>query len=138
MRIYQFPDSDVMILDSLVSLNQLHDQLTKFLASDLPDLRLTADVQGSAAPYDSLLAGLSLEKADGSIHVSITNDGWLEISGGVENLIVYVDVFRFTPDEKGAHHHPECVDRPNYMHASAQPVIVEADTQHIVDLANAF
>jgi len=58
----------------------------------------------------------------------------LRISGGVENLEVYANFFRFRADEDGAHHHPEYLARPCYIRPGTLSVIIEADTEYIEEL----
>ena len=123
-----------MVLDSVAGLNEIHVRLTEFLGSDQRLIRLSADVSGSAGPYDELLPALEVEKTEGPIYVSIATDRALKISGGVENLKVYATCFRFRHDEDGGHHHPEHLNRPGHIKPGTLSVIIEADTTYIEEL----
>ena len=134
MRIYYSAGSDAMVLDSIAGLNEIHKRLTEFLDSDQSLLRLFADVSGSAEPSDELLPVLEVEKTEGSIYVFLSTGRALRITGGIDNLKVYANFFRFRADEDGAHHHPEYVERPGYLRPGTLSVIIEADTEYIEEL----
>lgn len=134
MRIYHSSGSDLVILDSVSGLNDLHARLRSFLVSDQRTVRLAAVTSGSPEPYDELLPTLEVEKTEGPIHASISAERVLRIAGDPENLAVYVEHFRFRDDEDGAHHHPEHVRRECYIEKGSMSVIIEAGTVHIEDL----
>jgi hypothetical protein len=98
-----------MILGSIEGLNRLHVQLQPFLASEQRVIRVSADVSGSPEPHEELLPTLEIEKTEGPIYVYLSSDRALKITGRPENLVLYVEFFRFRDDEDGSHHHPEHV-----------------------------
>ena len=134
VRIYHSANSDPMVLDSIAGFNEIHARLSEFLQSDQRLIRLSADVSGSAEPYDELLPALEIEKTEGPVYVYLSTERALRITGGVENLRIYADFFRFRDDEEGAHHHPEYVKRPGYIKPGTLSVIIEADTAYIEEL----
>ena len=123
-----------MILDSIMGLNELHARLQSFLESEQRSIRLSADVSGSAEPYEELLSALEIEKTEGPIFAFLSSDRALKITGGVENLVVYAEAFRFRNDEEGSHHHPEYVKRTGYIKPGTLSVIIEADSEYIAEL----
>lgn len=123
-----------MILDSISGLNDVHARLRSFLASAQCAIRLPADVSGSPDPHDELLPALEVEKTEGPIHVSISAERTLRITGAAENLVVYAEHFYFRANEDGVHHHPEHVMREGYIKKGTLSVIIEADTTYIEDL----
>ena len=134
MRIYYSAGSDPMILDSITGLNELHARLQSFLASEQRAIRWSADVSGSAEPYAELLPALEIEKIEGPIFAFLSSDRALKITGGVENLVVYAEAFRFRDDEEGSHHHPEYVKRTGYINPGTLSIIIEADSEYIAEL----
>jgi hypothetical protein len=127
MRIYYSVGSDPVILDTVQGLNKIHDSLTSFISSTERALCLEADVSGGSGPYNELLCGLEIEKSKGAIFVYVTEQRYLKITGSVENLRRYTDLFQFTEGEE-SHHHPEYVDVPGYIRPGTLSVIIEADT----------
>src|SRR5262245_28215770 len=115
MRIYFSRGQDPMLLDSLVGMNALHEQLLRFVVSDQTVLALAADLSGIPAPYSELLAGLRIRKSEGPIHLRLTEDRWLSLTGSKENLSRYASFFEFDESEEGAHHHPEHVNVSGYI-----------------------
>jgi hypothetical protein len=134
MRILYSSQSNPMIVDSVGGLNELHERLLEFLATDQRVLRVETAVSGSAAPYDEFLSGLVIEKADGPILVALGQNRVLTIRGSAENLSIYAKYFRFRADEDGSHHHPEYVSCSGYMASGTLSVIIEADGEYIAEL----
>jgi len=125
-----------MILDTVAGLNELCLLLGSFLATAQRFIRCSADVSGTATPYAQLLAALEVEKGNGPIDVSVTDQGTLRIGGSSENLSVYAKHFSFRDDEEGSHHHPEHVSRSDYIRPGTLSVVIEADTARIEELAS--
>jgi hypothetical protein len=127
VRIYYSVESAPMIVNSVVGFNNLHQQLRAFFESESRSISFTTDVSGSAEPYDMFLSGLEIEKTQGPINASVSEALTLRITGGVDNLKIYIDFFRFRDDEDGSHHHPEYVKRAGYISPGTLSVIIEAD-----------
>jgi hypothetical protein len=85
MRIYFTDGQDPMLLDSLDGMGALHERLQRFAGSDEPALSLAADQSGTPAPYAELLAGLKIRKSAGPIHLRLTDQRWLFLSGSQDN-----------------------------------------------------
>jgi len=119
-----------MVLDSIAGLNKIHMQLSEFLRSEQRLIRLPADVSGSPPPHNELLPVLEVEKTEGPIYVSVSTERALRITGGVDNLRVYSEFFRFRDDEDGSHHHPEYVELSGYIRSGTLSVVIEADTAY--------
>jgi hypothetical protein len=139
MRILFSPESDPMLLDSLEGMNRTYERLKAFLAGAESTITALAEVNGSPAPADTFLRGLRVRKGDGSICLSLGEDGFLDLVGSVENLSPYVDHFSFDEDEEGAHHHPEYVyDQSGplrgYISPDSLSLIVEVDSIRVADL----
>lgn len=129
MRIYYSIGSDPVILDSILSLNKIHDSLKGFMSSAERVFRLEADASGSPRPYNELLCGLEIEKSEGAIFVYVTAEKYLRITGSVESLRIYIDFFQFAEGEESHHHHPEYVDIPGYIRPGTLSLIIEADAE---------
>ncbi len=115
-----------MITDSVMGLNALAARLAKFLTSDDKCLFIAADTSGSPQPYDALLAGVEIEKGTGPILVARDSSKGLRVTGSVDNLKTWGSYFSFPADARhGDHHHPENVDRPNYIDSRTLSVIIE-------------
>ena len=129
MRIAHSSNGAPMLLDSRVSLVDLHDRLQAFLSSDSIELELRAEQGGDPSPYDTFLPGLIIRKANGPILLSQRPSGWLSLEGSVENLRRYVSYFYFGPDQESGHHHPEHCDLPGYLASASMSLIIEADSR---------
>ena len=129
MRIYFSTGFDPMIVNSILGFNEIHERLREFLASESRSISLSANISGRAEPYEIFLGGLEIEKTQGPIHVSLSGTQTLKITGGIENLRIYTDFFRFREDEDGSHHHPEYVRRVGYIAPGTLSVIIEADDE---------
>jgi hypothetical protein len=95
------------------------------------DRTLAADQSGTAAPYSELLAGLQIQKSEGPIHLQLTEQRWLALTGSQENLSRYVSFFHFDESEEGAHHHPEHEDVPAYIAQDSMSLIIEVDSDWV-------
>ena len=135
MRIYYLETANTMIMGSIAELNQIHAQLAEFLKSERRFLRLPAQVSGGTYPSRELLPALEVEKTEGSIYVSLSNERALRIAGGMENLMVYAEFFRFYDDEAGSHHHPECVEHSGYIKPGSLSVIIEPETEYFAGVS---
>jgi hypothetical protein len=126
MRVYFSQGSDPMITDSVVGLNALAFRLAEFLATEDKRLFIVADTSASPQPYDALLAGVEFEKGTGPILVSLDSRQCLRVTGSIENLRTWCSFFVFPPDAKeGTHHHPEYVDRSEYIDRGTLSTIIE-------------
>jgi hypothetical protein len=131
--------SDPMLLDSLDGMNSTHRRLVEFLSSSQSELTLVAKRTGSPAPYDAFLSGFRVRKSEGPINLTLTDDGFLNLSGSSKNLSQYVAHFQFGEKEESTHHHPEHAlhnGRPlrGYMAPGSLSLIVEVDSLHVADL----
>lgn len=131
MRIFHSMKETPMLLDSLKGMRASYEHLIAFLQSAEWATTLEADCTGTAEPYDGLLVGLIVEKANGPIKLSITPNKWLNLSGSVENLTHYISHFEFNDDEEGEHHHPEHMNVKNYISSDSLGLIIEVDTDFI-------
>ena len=123
-----------MILDSLGGMNAVHARLRKFLSSNESRIVFEADCSGSPKPYSGFLGALVFEIGAGPIVVSISEANRLRVSGSRENLAIYAEHFAFRESEEGSHHHPESLNRPEYVAANSLSTIIEVDTDRIREL----
>ena len=139
MHILFSPASDPMLLDSLEGMNGTHKRLIEFLASSQAEITLAAESSGSPAPYDAFLSGFRIRKSDGPVYLALTDDGYLNLRGSLDNLSRYFASFKFESDEEMQHHHPEQIfqnGRPllGCVAPDSLSLLVEVDSLHVADL----
>jgi hypothetical protein len=134
MRIFYSTGSDPMILDSVDNLNEIYKQLVEFTESEKKIIKLLAIVRGNPEPYSEFLPYIELSKTEGKILVKFTKDRGLVITGSTENLIKYIEAFRFSSEEDGNHHHPEFVlMNENSFSVGGLWPFVEADSEYVAE-----
>lgn len=125
MRVYFSDHSDPMITDTVAGLNAIASRIKDFLESDDFELFIKAEDSGSPEPYDKLLSGVRLKKSNGPIMVSLHQNG-LHVTGSLENLKTWGSYFKFSlKATEGDHHHPEYVQRKEYISPASLSVIIE-------------
>jgi hypothetical protein len=139
MRIFFSQQSDPMLLDSLEGMKDTYRRLTDFLSSPQAELTVAAERTGSPAPHDVFLPGLRIKKGDGPIHLRLTDDGYLSLTGSLENLSRYISSFEFDSNGEGKHHHPDYVTQNGqplrgYVAPSSMSLIIEIDSVRVADL----
>jgi len=117
MWIFSATQGDPMLLDSCAGLRQMHETLTRFIASSAETLALPACTKGNPAPYDRFLDGLRIVKRDGEASLVLGPDNWLELAALEPELKRLTD--EVLVEEETDHHH--WCTRPISL-------IIEADT----------
>jgi len=102
MHIFNSSVGDPMLLESFDGLRMLYSSFDTFLVSDEVQTSFRAVTQGNPAPYDEFLQGLRVRKG-GEAELNISMDGWLELSGTVQELESFKECFLI--DDDGSHRH---------------------------------
>jgi hypothetical protein len=107
----------------------LHKGLQAFLASSSTEFEAVATTEGDPSPYETLLPGLRVRKAQGPVILGRAPSGWLVLEGSRENLERYTSYFHFPQGSEDGHHHPENCNVPGYMSASSLNLVIEVDSR---------
>ncbi len=132
MRIFYSANYDPMILDSVKNLNRIHQELARFIESEITKVRIGAISQGDPEPYSEYLPYIEFAKSEGKVTVHFSEDRGLLISGSTAHLKKYIEAFRFRADEDGNHHHPEfeLINENSFNMGGLWPFI-EADDDYV-------
>jgi len=116
MLIFNSPNGDPMLLDSVQGLRDLHDRLEHFLNSSAQEASFPAITTGEPAPYEEFLGGLRVTKNEKSSSLSFANDRWLVLLAPPKELMGFSKILLV--EEDGAHHH---------WYSNPVALIIEAD-----------
>ena len=134
MKIFFSSHGDPMLLDSLAGMNSIYERLKLFLASAEKVIEIASSPGGKPDPYEELLCGIRVEKGEGPLNLSLTNNRWLHLIGSSGNLDRYIKYFKFREDEGGNHHHPEYIAVEGYIARGTMSLIIEMDTERIEEI----
>ena len=105
-----------MLLDSIQGLRDLCERFVRFLESSSQEVSFPAITVGDPAPYEELLGGLRVKKAESNNCLSFSNDGWLLLSATHKDLSDFSKALLVKKD--GDH---------NHWYSRPVSLIIEAD-----------
>ena len=117
MWIFSASAGDPMLLDSCAGLRGLHERIRAFADAGDSTLVLPATTEGSPAPYERFLSGLRITKGKGKASLTLSADGWLDLSVEFIELRRFADVVLVKSETD--HHH---------WHCNPISLVIEADT----------
>jgi hypothetical protein len=106
MRIFNSPDGDPMLLDTVQGMEELKKEFNKYVQSSVKDASFTAETTGKSEPYDEFLNGLRVQKSKETTQLRISEDNWLELMASESGLIEFE--LQLGVDEGGDHNHFYC------------------------------
>lgn len=125
MRIFFSPDgSDPMLLDTCGGLHELHRDIQAFLNSTEQHAIFSAVTDGSPEPYREFLRGIRISKGFGEVQLTIDDDRWLILAGGVVELETCAN--KFLVEIENGHTH---------LYTVSVSLIIESDAFRGSDIA---
>jgi hypothetical protein len=116
MRIFYSSESDPMLMDTVEGPRGFSEIFEQFIMSPDAAASFEAETSGTSAPYKEFLCGLRVQKSEGSSGLFLSEDKWLELSGGARELEEFRS--KLSGVEDGEHDH---------WYSSPISLIIEAD-----------
>jgi len=105
-----------MLMDTVEGLRRFSKIFEQFIASQDVAASFEAETSGTSAPYKEFLCGLRVQKSEGGSGLFLSEDKWLELSGGERELEEFKSKLSGVKD--GGH---------NHWYSNPISLIIEAD-----------